>query len=56
MHWVQKSEIEYGKIMAEAEKLVGKHIYFDVVSVGATINVMMTAAMADGHYNYGECG
>lgn len=41
-------EIEYGKIMAEAEKLVGKHIYFDVVSVGATINVMMTAAMADG--------
>ena len=31
-------EIEYGKIMAEAEKLVGKHIYFDVVSVGATIN------------------
>ena len=41
-------EIEHGKIIAEAEKLVGKHIYFDVVSVGATINVMMAAAMADG--------
>ena len=27
---------------------MGKHIYFDVVSVGATINVMMAAAMADG--------
>ena len=41
-------DIQYGKIIAEAEKLVGKHIYFDVVSVGATINVMMAAAMADG--------
>lgn len=41
-------EIEHGKIIAEATKLVGKHIYFDVVSVGATINVMMAAAMAEG--------
>ena len=41
-------EIEYGKIMTEAERLIGKHIYFDVVSVGATINVMMAAAMAEG--------
>lgn len=41
-------EIEQGKIVAEAEALVGKHIYFDVVSVGATINVMMAAAMAEG--------
>ena len=41
-------EIEHGKIIAEAPKLVGKHIYFDVVSVGATINVMMAAAMAEG--------
>ena len=36
------------EIMAEADRLVGKHIYFDVVSVGATINVMMAATMADG--------
>ncbi len=41
-------EIEHGKIIAESEHLVGKHIYFDVVSVGATINVMMSATMADG--------
>ena len=41
-------EIEYGKILAEADRLVGKHIYFDVVSVGATINVIMAAAMAEG--------
>ena len=41
-------EIEHGKIIAEASRLVGKHIYFDVVSVGATINVMMAAAMAEG--------
>ena len=30
-------DIEHGKIVAEADRLVGKHIYFDVVSVGATI-------------------
>ena len=41
-------EIEQGKIVAETEQLVGTHIYFDVVSVGATINVMMAAAMAKG--------
>lgn len=41
-------DIEHGKIVAEADRLVGKHIYFDVVSVGATINVMMAAAMAEG--------
>lgn len=41
-------DIEHGKIVAEAERLRGTHLYFDVVSVGATINVMMAAAMADG--------
>ena len=41
-------DIEHGKIIAEAERLIGKHIYFDVVSVGATINVMMAAVMAEG--------
>lgn len=40
--------IEHGKIIAETEHLSGSHLYFDVVSVGATINVMMAAAMADG--------
>ena len=41
-------DIEHGKISAEAEELRGTHLYFDVVSVGATINVMMAAAMAEG--------
>ena len=41
-------DIEHGKISAEAERLRGTHLYFDVVSVGATINVMMAAAMAEG--------
>jgi UDP-N-acetylglucosamine 1-carboxyvinyltransferase len=41
-------DIENGKIVAEAEALRGTHLYFDVVSVGATINVMMAAAMAEG--------
>ena len=41
-------EIEHGKIVAEAEELRGTHLYFDVVSVGATINVMMAAALAEG--------
>ena len=41
-------DIEFGKIVAEAEELRGTHLYFDVVTVGATINVMMAAAMADG--------
>ena len=41
-------DIEHGKIVAEAEHLRGTHLYFDVVSVGATINVMMAAAMSEG--------
>ena len=41
-------DIEHGKIVAEADRLRGTHLYFDVVSVGATINVMMAAAMAEG--------
>lgn len=41
-------DIEHGKIVAESDHMRGTHLYFDVVSVGATINVMMAAAMADG--------
>ena len=40
--------IEYGLIKASAGKLSGSHIYMDVVSVGATINIMMAATMAEG--------
>ena len=43
-----KVTIEHGLIKAVAEKLVGGHIYMDVSSVGATINVMMAATMAEG--------
>lgn len=41
-------KIEQGMIDAYAEQLVGNHIYFDMASVGATINLMMAACMADG--------
>ncbi len=40
--------IEHGLIITDAEDLRGSNIYLDVVSVGATINVMMAAVMADG--------
>ena len=41
-------EIRNGAVAAEAERLSGSHIYLDKVSVGATINIMMAAAMAEG--------
>ena len=41
-------EIRNGAVAAEAERLIGSHIYLDKVSVGATINIMMAAAMAEG--------
>jgi len=37
-----------GVIHARADQLVGAHIHFDIVSVGATINVMMAAVRAAG--------
>ncbi len=40
--------IEHGMIVAEADSLKGAHIYLDVVSVGATINIMLAAVMAEG--------
>ncbi len=41
--------IEHGLIITEAEELIGNHIYLDVVTVGATINIMMVAALAKGN-------
>ena len=38
-----------GAIVASAEDLRGAHIFLDMVSVGATINIMMAAAMARGN-------
>ncbi|AOZ89006.1 UDP-N-acetylglucosamine 1-carboxyvinyltransferase [Bacillus xiamenensis] len=39
---------EQGAIYLRAEKLVGARIYLDVVSVGATINIMLAAVLAEG--------
>ena len=41
-------DISHGLVKARAEHLKGTHIYLDKVSVGATINIMMAAAMAEG--------
>lgn len=43
-----KVEVSQGKISAKAKKLVGTSIYMDVVSVGATINVMLASVLAEG--------
>ncbi|MDO5383029.1 MAG: UDP-N-acetylglucosamine 1-carboxyvinyltransferase [Eubacteriales bacterium] len=43
-----KVDIDKGVVCAKADKLVGSHIYFDVVTVGATINLMMASCMAEG--------
>ena len=42
------AKIQYGFIDAKANNLVGNHIYFDGISVGATINVMLAATRAEG--------
>lgn len=41
-------DIAHGLVIARAKELKGTHIYMDKVSVGATINIMMAATMADG--------
>ncbi len=45
-----KVNLENGNISIEAEggRLVGANIFFDLVSVGATINVMLAAVTAEG--------
>ena len=43
-----KTKIQHGLIKAQADKLEGSHIYLDITSVGATINIMLAAVMAEG--------
>ena len=43
-----KVEIEHGLVKANSDKLRGSQIYLDVVSVGATINLMLAAVRAEG--------
>lgn len=44
-----------GRISAKADKLVGTSIYLDTVSVGATINVMLAAVLAEGTTTIDNC-
>ena len=41
-------EIVGGNVQAKANKLVGTNIYMDIVSVGATINIMLASVLAEG--------
>ncbi len=41
-------EVDHGMVKAKAEHLTGASIYLDVVSVGATINIMLASVMAKG--------
>ncbi len=41
-------DVSQGKITASSDKLVGNSIYMDIVSVGATINVMLASVLAEG--------
>lgn len=43
-----KVDITHGCVVVEADRLIGTNIFFDVVSVGATINVMLAATLAEG--------
>lgn len=43
-----KVEIQHGHIKLTANKLTGANIYLDVVSVGATVNIMLAAVKAEG--------
>ena len=43
-----KVDVLQGNVYAKASKLVGTHIYLDVTSVGATINIMLASVLAEG--------
>lgn len=43
-----EASIEHGNIKVYAEKLNGASIYLDVVSLGATVNIMLAAVLAEG--------
>ena len=43
-----KADVVDGCIIAEANELIGTNIYLDVVSVGATINIMLAATLSSG--------
>jgi len=47
--------VKDGNITAHANKLIGTSIYMDMVSVGATINVMLSAVLANGTTTIENC-
>lgn len=42
------NDLDYAMINVSTDDLQGAHIFFDTISVGATINAMLAAAMAEG--------
>lgn len=50
-----KVTIEHGMVKAYADELIGTDIYLDVVSVGATINIMLAACLAKGQTIIENC-
>lgn len=42
------TQVQHGRVIADAPHLSGAHIYLDMVSVGATINIMLAAVKAEG--------
>ena len=44
-----ETKVEHGMVIADAKHLYGGRVYMDMVSVGATINVMLAAVLADGY-------
>ncbi len=42
------ANVEYGRVIADVKDLTGGHIYLDMVSVGATINLMLASVLASG--------
>ena len=43
------ANVEYGRVIADVKDLTGGHIYLDMVSVGATINLMLASVLASGN-------
>ncbi len=43
-----QDSVEYGMINVHSDGLKGVHIFFDTVSVGATMNAMLSAVLAEG--------
>lgn len=47
-----KVDVFQGNVHAKASQLIGSNIYLDMVSVGATIDVMLASVLAKRHYCY----